>query len=132
MNDDDGTIISDTTSEDSVTYMHTFPIVQTMELPPVIVECKPNVPKLKEILRNKHEIVVDTSLLYHIWCKDRPVKRIKLVDVIDTIAKPIRTTQLQQTIAWETFINIPGIIFKLQGYLYSRHVHHRAIEELFT
>jgi hypothetical protein len=77
MNDNDGTIISDTTSEDSVTYMHTFPINPTTELPPIIVECKPNVPKLKGILHNKHKIFVDTSLLYDIWCNDRPVKRIK-------------------------------------------------------
>jgi hypothetical protein len=49
------------------------------------------------------------------------------VDVINTIAKPIRTTQLQRNIAWETFINIPGSILKHQGYLYSRHVHHRRI-----
>jgi hypothetical protein len=70
----------------SVTYTHTFPIVRMMELPPVIVDCKPNIPKLKGILHNKHECFVDTSLLYDIWCNDCPVKIIKLVDVIDTIA----------------------------------------------
>jgi hypothetical protein len=58
------------------------------ELPPVIVECTPNVPKLKGILHNKHHIFVDTSLLYDIWCNNHPVKRIMLVDVIDTVAKP--------------------------------------------
>jgi nitrate/nitrite transporter NarK len=58
MNNDDGTIISDTTSADSVMYTHTFPIVQTMEVPPVMVECKRNAPKLKRILRNKHEILL--------------------------------------------------------------------------
>jgi hypothetical protein len=47
------------------------------------------------------------------------------VDVLDTVNKPIRTTQRQRGVAWETFINIPGSIFKHQGYLFSRHVHHR-------
>jgi hypothetical protein len=76
MSNDDGSIISDTTSEDSITYMHTFMIVQMTELPPVIVECKPNVPKLKGILHNKHKYFVDTSLLYDIWCNDHPVKEL--------------------------------------------------------
>jgi hypothetical protein len=116
MNHDDGTIISDTTNEDSVTYMHTIPIVRTMELPPVIVECKPNVPKFKGIRRSKHEIFVDNSLLYDIWCNNYPFKSIKLVDVIDTVAKPICTTQLQWNIAWRpssiflvVFSSIKGI-----------------------
>jgi hypothetical protein len=76
MNDDDRTIISYTTNEDSIMYMHTFPIAQMTELPPVIVECKPIVPKLKGILRNKHEVFVDTSLLYDIWYNDCPVKEL--------------------------------------------------------
>jgi hypothetical protein len=70
MNDKNGTIISDTTIEDSITYTHTFPIVQTAELPPVIIECKLSVPKLRGILRNKHKVFVDTSLLYDIWCNN--------------------------------------------------------------
>jgi hypothetical protein len=127
MNDDDGTIISDTTSEDSRTFKHTFLIVQTTERPPVIIECKPILSKLKGIFRNKQDFFMDTSLLYDIWCNDHPVKRIKLVDVMDTVAKPIHTTHYQRNIAWETFRNIPGSIFKHQGYLYSRHVHHRRI-----
>jgi hypothetical protein len=82
------------------------------ELPPVIIECKPTVPKLNGTLRNNQEVSVDTSLLDDIWCNDRPVKRIKLVDVLDTVAKPICTMQRQWDIAWKTFINIPGSIFK--------------------
>jgi hypothetical protein len=68
---------------------------------------------------------VGTSLINDVWCKDRPVKRIKLVDVLDTVNKPIHTTQRQRGAAWETFIDIPGSIFKHQGYLFSRHIHHR-------
>jgi hypothetical protein len=41
------------------------------------------------------------------------------VDILDTVNKPIRTTQRQRGVAWETFINIPGSIFKHQGYLFS-------------
>jgi hypothetical protein len=67
MNDDDGTIISDTTSEDSIIYTHTFPIVETSEQPPVIIECTLTIPKLKGILHNDQEAFVDTSLfLWHL------------------------------------------------------------------
>jgi hypothetical protein len=62
---------------------------------------------------------------YDIWCNNHPAKRIKLVDVLHTIAKPIRNTQCQRDIAWEIFINIPGCIFKRQGHLFSWNVHHR-------
>jgi hypothetical protein len=59
MNDDDGTIISDTTSEDSRTYMHTFPRTQMTERPPVIIECKPTVPKLKGyFVTNKTSLLI--------------------------------------------------------------------------
>jgi hypothetical protein len=60
MNDNDGTIILDSTSEDSIMYTHTFLIVQTAELPPVIVECKLNLPKLKGLICNKQDVFVDT------------------------------------------------------------------------
>jgi hypothetical protein len=43
------------------------------------------------------------------------------------VNKPLRTTQCQQNIARETFINVPGSIFNHQGYLFSDHVHHRRI-----
>jgi hypothetical protein len=125
MSDDDRTIISDTTNEDSITYTHTFPFARPLEQPPVIIECKPTVPKLKWILRKNQEGFVDTSLINDVWCNDCPVKRIKSADVLDTVNKPIRTTQRQCGAAWETFINIPGSIFKHQGYLFSRHVHYR-------
>jgi hypothetical protein len=49
------------------------------------------------------------------------------VDVINTVAKPISTTQHQWSIAWETIINTTGSIFNHQAYLYIRHVHHRRI-----
>jgi hypothetical protein len=127
MNDDDRTIISDTTSEDSRTYMHSFPRVQMMERPPVIIECTSTVPKLKGILHNKQDISVDTSLINDTWCNDRPVKKIRIVVVIDTVNKPIYTTQLQWDTAWETFLNIPGYILKHQGYLYNRHLHWKRI-----
>jgi hypothetical protein len=97
---------SESTSEDSITYTHTFPIVETLEQPPVIIECKP-------------------TILYDIWCYDRPVNRIKLVDVLDTIAKPIHSTQCECDISWETFINTPGSNFRHQGYLCGQHVHHK-------
>jgi hypothetical protein len=127
MNNNDGTIILDTTIEERITYTHTFPFVRPSEQPPVIIECKPTVPKLKGILCNKHEIFVDTSLLNDTWCNDHPVKRIRIVDVNNTIAKPICTTQLQRDTTWETFLNIPGYIFKNQGYLYNRHLHRKRI-----
>jgi hypothetical protein len=125
MSNNDRTIISDTTIEDSITYTHTFPFARPSEQPPDIIECKPTVPKLKGILRKNHEVFADTSLINDVWCNDHPVKRIKLVDVLDTVNKPIRTTQRQRDAAWETFINIPGSIFKHQGCLFSQHVHHR-------
>jgi hypothetical protein len=101
------------------------PIAETLEQPPVIIDCKPTVPKLKGILQKNQEVFVDTSLINDVCCNNQPVKRIKLVDDLDTVNKPIRTTQRQRNIAWETFINIPGSIFKHQGYLFSQHVHHR-------
>jgi hypothetical protein len=107
------------TIEDSITYTHTFPFARPLEQPPVIIECKPTVPKLKGILQKNQKVFVDTSLINDVWCNDRPVKRIKLVDVLDTVNKPICITQRQRGAAWETFINIPGSIFKHQGYLFS-------------
>jgi hypothetical protein len=50
MNDDDGTIISDTTIEDSIMDTHTFPFDRPSEQPLVIIECKPTAPKSKGIL----------------------------------------------------------------------------------
>jgi hypothetical protein len=125
MNDDDGTIISDTTIEESIMYTHTFPFARPSEQPPVIIECIPTIPKLKGILWKNQKVFVETSLINDVWCNDCPVKRIKLVDVLDTVNKPIRTTQCQCGAAWVSFINIPRSICKHQGYLFSRHVHHR-------
>jgi hypothetical protein len=54
-------------------------------------------------------------------------KKIRIVDVIYTVNKPICTTQLQQDTAWETLLNVPGYIFKHQGYLYNQHLHRKRI-----
>jgi hypothetical protein len=125
MNIDNRTIILDITSEDSITYIHTFPLVQSLEQPPVSIECKPAVPKLQGILCKHQKTYFNASLLYDVWCSDRPVKKIKLVDFLNTVVKLIQTTQRQCDIALKNFINTPASIFKNQGYIYSQHIHHK-------
>jgi hypothetical protein len=90
----------------------------------VRVESKRAVLKLKEILCN-HHTTVSTISPFDGWCDRIVVDDIKKEDILDTVNKPISTTQYQHDVHWETFINSPGSIFKHQGYLYGRHVHHK-------
>jgi hypothetical protein len=100
------------TTQDGILYTRTFPLVETSDQPPVIIECKLTVGKLKGILRN-HSTTVPNISPFDDLCDSIVVDDIKKEDVLDN--KPIWTTQYQCYVQWETFINTTGSIFKNQG-----------------
>jgi hypothetical protein len=94
MNDDDGIFITETTSEDSGTYMHTFSFPTSSEQTTVKVESKRGVPKLKGILKN-HCTTIPTVSPFDPWCDWEAVDEIDGEDVLDTVRKPICATHRQ-------------------------------------
>jgi hypothetical protein len=92
MNNDDSTSGSSTTTQDSITYTNTFLFPASSEQTTVRVESKRAVPKPRGILR-KHNMTVPTISPFDDWCDSIVVEDIKKEDVLDTVNKPICTTQ---------------------------------------
>jgi hypothetical protein len=84
MNNNDNIIITETTSNDSRMYTHTFLFPTSLEQTTVKVESKRGVPKLKGILKN-HRMTIPTVSPFDPWCDREEVDEIDQEDVLDTV-----------------------------------------------
>jgi hypothetical protein len=84
MNSDSGSIITETTSEDSRMYTHTFSFPTSLEQTTVKVKSKRGVPKLKGILKN-HRMTTPTVSPFDPWCDGKEVDEIDEEDVLETV-----------------------------------------------
>jgi hypothetical protein len=123
MNNYNGTTISETTSEDSRAYMHTFLFPTSSEQTTVKAKSKRGVPKLKGILKN-HNAIVPVVSLFDPWCDGKEVDKIYREDVLYTVRKPFYATYREIEAEQKNLLNTPGGVFKNKGLLYAFHIHH--------
>jgi hypothetical protein len=112
---DDGIIITKTTSEDSRTYTHTFLFPTLLEQTTVKVESKRGVPKLNDILKN-HLTTIPTVFSLDSWCGGEEVDKIDREDVLDTVQKPICIIYRELNVEQQALLNTPGGVLKIKGF----------------
>jgi hypothetical protein len=123
MHNNDGIIMTETTSEDSRTYLHAFYFPTLSEQATVKAESKRGTPKLKVILKN-HRTTIPTVSPFDPWCDGEEVDDIDREDVLDTVRKPICATYRVLNAEKQALLNTPGGVFKNKGLPYAFHIHH--------
>ena len=120
MNDDSVTGSSDSSYISSGSYKY---ILDIPDPPPIFIEWSPEVPRPGILLRRKNQDSTIPSFSDK-TDTDTTVDTIQREDILDTVSRPIRTTYYKRWKSSEKRLLLPGEVFKNQGFLYAKHIHH--------
>jgi hypothetical protein len=120
MNDDSVTGSSGSSYISSGSYQY---ILDIPDPPKIFIEWSPEVPRPGILLRRKNKDSTIPSFSDK-TDSDTTVSTIQREDILDTVSKPIQSTYYKRWKNTGEQLLLPGEVFKNQGFLYAKHIHH--------